>query len=176
MIFGAFILFSATGFLLPLHNTAQHPSEMAEKKLAGKRRTTEVHSWKQQAAFGRLKKNTVFAVFWRGWWKESGAMGARKFSVRKKMGKFFFRKKLTDNVHHILAPLLEFTLYKSSLLYASIVRTIRHFSLVTEKEFFDSVTALVVSNSLPIIVSVTQRCDAKSNNFRNICDDALICI
>jgi hypothetical protein len=87
-----------------------------------------------------------------------------------------FRKKLTNNVHHILAPLLKFTLYKSSLLYAAVVGAISHFSLVTAEKEFSIVTALVVSNSLPIIVCVTQRCDAKSTNFRNICDDALICI
>lgn len=157
------------------HSTASERD--GRKKTRWKETHDEVHSWKQQAAFGWLKKIQFLLCFGGGGeGRESWECGGGKKVFRPEKWENFFRKKLTDNVYHILAPLLKFTLYKFSLLNASIVRTIRHFSLVTaEKESFDCVTALVVSNSLPIIVSVTQRCDAISN-LRNICDDALICI
>jgi hypothetical protein len=66
-IFGAFILFSATGFLLPLaqHSTASE-SEMAEEKLAGKRRTTKYIVGSNRQLSGDRKKHSFCCVLARG--------------------------------------------------------------------------------------------------------------
>lgn len=153
---------------------------MQEPK-AKERRRAIVWSNRQQQLSGRWKSFQFFSPSSSSYSSSAasgdngGSIKMEQWIVREDLETFAIKNRneirnfrLTDDVDHVFVPLLQFTLYRSSFLNTTIIRTIRHLFKSNAEKWFSTDAEKFTSPNFDSPVTV--RCDAKSTYLRNIDD------